>query len=115
MVKRVVVGAHYGLRDWLMQRITAVIMAVSTVLFLIAFAIDAPAGYTGWKSFLSHSWIRIGILLFLISLYLHAWVGIRDILMDYVHPTGIRLTLQVLAIVSLAIYLIWSVEILWGN
>lgn len=115
MVNRTVVGAHYGIRDWLMQRITAAIMAVFTVLFLFVVLAHPPADYAHWKALMSHSWIRIGMLLFLLSLFLHAWVGMRDILMDYVHPTGIRLTLQVFVLVSLAAYAIWAFRILWGN
>ena len=66
------------------------------------------------KRLFSNRWMRIASFLFLVSLYWHAWIGIRNILMDYVHATGIRLTLQILVILSLLFYIIWSVEILWS-
>ena len=53
-------------------------------------------------------------LLFLMALYYHAWIGVRDIVMDYVKATGVRLAIHVFVIVALLFYVIWSVQILWG-
>ena len=114
MVKRIVVGAHYGLRDWLMQRVTAAVMAVYTLLLAVIVLSASPVGYVEWRALFAAPWLRYASLLFLISLCLHAWVGVRDILMDYVHPPGVRLLLEVLAILALAVYGAWSVEILWS-
>lgn len=113
MVNRVVVGAHYGLGNWLAQRITAVIMAVFTILFLIVFLRGAPLSYGEWKAFMTQGWMRIATLLFAVSFAWHAWVGVRDIIMDYVKPDGVRLALQVVIAVVIAVYLGWTVEILW--
>jgi succinate dehydrogenase / fumarate reductase membrane anchor subunit len=113
VVNRIVVGAHYGLRGWLTQRISAVVMAVYTLVMLAALVAVRPQGYAGWKAFMSQGWLRIGTLLFFFGLVLHAWVGMRDILMDYVKPTGIRLGLQVVVIVILAAYAAWAAQILW--
>lgn len=111
---RIVTGAHYGVRDWLIQRVSAVFMiayvlSLVTLLFLVT-----PQDYVAWKSIFNNQWMRIASLLFLVSLFWHAWVGVRNILMDYVQATGVRLTLHVLTILSLLFYLVWSVEILWG-
>jgi succinate dehydrogenase / fumarate reductase membrane anchor subunit len=54
-------------------------------------------------------------MLFFLALLYHAWVGVRDIIMDYVKPTGIRLALQTLVGTALVFYLVWSVSILWGR
>ena len=114
MVNRIVSGAHYGVRDWLVQRFTAVVMAVYT-LFLAGFlAFHQPLQFAQWQALFHHQGMRLFTLLFFASLFLHAWVGVRDILMDYVHPVAIRLTLQVLAILALAVYGAWSVQILWS-
>ena len=88
MVNREVVGAHYGLRDWLAQRITAVVMVVYTFLFL------RPAGracrsfdYAQLAAVVARpQWMTLATLLFLFSLFVHAWVGVRNIFMDYVKP-----------------------------
>ena len=114
MVKRVITGAHYGLRDWLAQRITAVVMVVFTLLLTAVLMISQPHDEASWKAIFSNRWMRIASFLFLISLFWHAWIGMRNILMDYVHATGIRLTLQILVILSLIFYTIWSAEILWA-
>lgn len=114
MVNRVVVGAHYGLRDWLIQRVTAVVMAVYSVVLAGWLLFQPYVGYDVWTELFSSQWIRIFTLLFLLSLFLHAWIGVRDVVMDYVKPAGMRLLIHVLVILALAVYSIWSVQILWG-
>jgi succinate dehydrogenase / fumarate reductase membrane anchor subunit len=113
MVERVVTGAHYGLRDWLAQRITAVIMAVYTVILLVVLVGGVPITYPVWKDLFAQGWMRVATLLFAASLAWHAWVGMRDILMDYVKPVGARLALQVAVLLAIAGYLGWTVQILW--
>jgi succinate dehydrogenase / fumarate reductase membrane anchor subunit len=113
MVKRIVVGAHYGTRDWLAQRITAAIMAVYTLIALFLFASRAPFTYESWKALFAQEWMRVATLLFAASLAWHAWVGVRDILMDYVKHDGLRLTLQVLTVLLLAWYVGWAFGFLY--
>ena len=80
----------------------------------IALLFSPPHDYGAWKAVFSDSGMRIASFLFLVSLFWHAWVGMRNILMDYVHGTAIRLTLQYWSILSLLFYTIWSAEILWA-
>lgn len=112
-MKRLVVGAHYGLRDWLAQRITAAIMAVYTLVMAAVFLNSSTFTYASWKGLFAHGWMRVATLLFAVSLAWHAWVGARDILMDYIKPDGLRLTLQVVTVLLLASYLGWAIQILW--
>jgi succinate dehydrogenase / fumarate reductase membrane anchor subunit len=114
MVGRVVSGAHYGLRDWLAQRISAVILAIYMV-FLVGFVVaHRPLQYGDWKELFDQVWMRIFSLGFVVSLCIHAWVGMRNIVMDYVRATGLRLLLHVSVIVALLIYFLWAVQILWS-
>jgi len=113
MVRRVIVGAHYGFRDWLGQRVTAVVMAVYTVVFLVALAAAAPADYAAWRVFFAQGWLRFATLIFFVSLFYHAWIGVRDILMDYIKPVWLRLVLEVIVILVLVGYGGWAVQILW--
>jgi succinate dehydrogenase / fumarate reductase membrane anchor subunit len=113
MVNRVVVGAHYGLKDWLAQRITAVIMAAYTLLFVIALLVVPKIDFFVWKAIFSQGWIRMATFLFALSVLIHAWVGMRDIWMDYIKPTGLRLFLQVLTILWLVACGGWTAQILW--
>jgi len=112
-VNRIVVGAHYGTRDWLAQRITAVIMAVYSLILVYVFMTNPPPTFGVWSNLFEQGWMRVATLLFAFSLAWHAWVGVRDILMDYIKPDGLRLALQVFTLLLLAGYLGWTVQILW--
>lgn len=114
MVKRVPVGAHYGLRDWLVQRVTATVMAIYAVVMFLIVVSQRPATFDAWKGLFGQQWLRLASLLFLLSLFWHAWIGVRDIFMDYVHATGVRLVLQVGVILLLIAYSLWSIQILWS-
>jgi len=114
MVNREVVGAHYGLRDWLIQRISAVVMAAYS-LSLAAYLLMQPRlDYDVWTGLFSSLVVRTFTLLFLLCLFYHAWIGIRDIVMDYVKSASVRLVIHVLVILVSLLYTIWSVQILWG-
>ena len=114
MVNRIVVGAHYGLRGWLVQRISAIFMAAYIVIFFLAMLAVRPNGFAAWKGLMSQGWMRTATLLFFVSLILHAWVGMRDILMDYIKPAGWRLVAESAVVVALVAYAGWSLQILWG-
>jgi succinate dehydrogenase / fumarate reductase membrane anchor subunit len=108
------VGAHYGLRDWLLQRLTAVVMALYTVGFVACLLWHKPATYAQWKAIFAGDFARLATIFFVAALLYHAWVGMRDIVMDYVKPTGMRLALQSVIAVVLIFYMIWAVSIFWG-
>ncbi|MDP2694007.1 MAG: succinate dehydrogenase, hydrophobic membrane anchor protein [Gallionella sp.] len=114
MVNRVVTGAHYGLRDWLIQRITAVVMALYSVALAGYLLLQPQLNYGVWTDLFSGQPMRTFTLLFLLSVFYHAWIGMRDIVMDYVKPAGVRLAIHVLAILVSLLYAIWAVQILWG-
>jgi len=115
LVKREVVGAHYGLRDWIAQRVTAVIMVVYTVLILSVVAGLPQMDYWHWKVLWQTPLVRYASVLFMACLLLHAWIGMRNIVMDYVKDVVLRLLLYVLMIGALLGYALWSVQILWGR
>jgi succinate dehydrogenase / fumarate reductase membrane anchor subunit len=109
------VGAHYGLSAWLLQRLTALVMAAYTVFLLALVLWCPPASHADWRGLLSGAFVRPVTMLFFLALLYHAWVGMRDIIMDYVKPTGVRLALQLLVGTALVFCLVWSVSILWGR
>jgi succinate dehydrogenase / fumarate reductase, membrane anchor subunit len=113
MVSRIVTGAHYGLRDWLAQRVTAVIMAVYTAIVLVVVIRNTPVKFELWRGLFEQGWMRVATLLFAVSLAWHAWVGMRDILMDYVKLTGWRLFMEICTLVLIAVYVAWTIQILW--
>ena len=109
------VGAHYGIGDWLLQKLTAVVMALYTLLLFACVLLRPPATYADLKSMFAGGLVRVTTMLFFMALLYHAWVGMRDILMDYIHATGLRLALQSGAALALLFYLVWSATILWGR
>lgn len=130
--KRIVVGAHYGMRDWLAQRITAVVMGVFTIVLLVQYLLPAYAkdmsgeriknaegafvaltGYDKWAGIFAPQWMKLLTFVVILSLAYHAWVGMRDVFMDYVKPFGVRLALDVLTIVWLVGCLGWAIQVLW--
>jgi succinate dehydrogenase / fumarate reductase membrane anchor subunit len=113
MVKREVIGAHYGTRDWLAQRVTAVLMAIYTVFFVATLVSLPQIDYAHWSALWSLPVMRYATLFFVLSVLYHAWVGIRNILMDYVQHLGSRLVLDVIVILTLIGYGMWSLQILW--
>lgn len=116
--KRLVVGAHYGIMDFLAQRITAIVMAVYTLVLFIGVLAMPGFTYENWKGlFTFHVFaLPLGQLLAtlaFVSLIWHAWIGVRDIWMDYVRPVGVRLLLQVLTILWLVGSLVYFAQIIW--
>ena len=111
--KRLVVGAHYGMRDWLSQRVTAVLMALFTLIVIVQLLVGGPIGYDKWAGIFAAQWMKVLTFVVIVSLAWHAWVGVRDIWMDYVKPVGARLVLQVASIVWLVGCAGWAVQVLW--
>jgi succinate dehydrogenase / fumarate reductase, membrane anchor subunit len=112
--RRTVVGAHYGTRDWLAQRVTAVLMALFTIVVLAQVLFSrGPIGYDSWAGIFHPQWMKALTFATVVALIYHVWVGMRDVLMDYVKPVGIRLVLQILVIVWLLGCAAWSIQALW--
>jgi succinate dehydrogenase / fumarate reductase, membrane anchor subunit len=112
--KRVVVGAHYGLRDWLSQRVTAALMALFTLIVLAQVIFSkGPIGYDKWAGIFAAQWMKVLTFTVIAALLWHAWVGMREVWMDYIKPVGVRLALQVLTIVWLTACAGWGIQVLW--
>jgi succinate dehydrogenase / fumarate reductase membrane anchor subunit len=112
--KRVVVGAHYGLRDWLAQRVTAALMVLFTFVVLAQVLLTSgEIGYDKWAGIFSSQWMKALTFSIFIAFAYHVWVGVRDIWMDYVKPVGVRLVLQVFTMVWLVACLGWAIQVLW--
>ena len=112
--KRIVVGAHYGLRDWLSQRITGALMALFTIILLAQVVFSrGPIGYDLWAGIFAAQWMKVLTFSVIVALLYHVWVGMRDVWMDYVQPVAIRLVLQVFTIVWLVGCAGWAIQVLW--
>jgi len=114
VTQRHTVGAHYGITDWLVQRVTAIVMAVYTVLFLGIVLWKGGIDYPLWRQLFAQGAFKLASFLFMVALLYHAWIGMRDIYMDYIKPVGLRLALEAVTVVALVGYLGWTIQILWG-
>ena len=112
--KRIVVGAHYGLRDWLSQRITAALMALFTLVVVAQVVFNkGTMGYHKWAGIFAAQWMKVLTFVVIIALLYHVWVGMRDIWMDYVQSVGLRLLLQIFSIAWLVGCTGWAIQVLW--
>lgn len=103
-----------GMRFWLTQRITAILMAGYIPLAIVYFLIEMPiSNYEGWVLFNSPWWWRVLTWLFFFSLALHAWIGVRDVFRDYVFNQNLRSYLQLLVEFLLLAYIAWLSFMLW--
>ena len=103
-----------GMRVWLSQRITAVVMAAYVVLLIIALLMLQPSDYAAWRVFAGSTVFRLATLLCFICLSVHAWVGVRDVLRDYIFNQTLRTYLQILVDLFLVAYVVRLSMILWG-
>lgn len=102
-----------GLRDWLVQRVSAIILAAYFI-FLMAFIVVHPQlQFVTWQSLFANPLVRVFSLLALLSLITHSWVGIWTVLTDYINCAWIRLLLEIIMILALICYLVWGIAILW--
>lgn len=113
MLIELLTNKYPGMRLWLAQRLSAVVMAMYLLLFIVFFAIQQPSGYEAWLDFMSPWWWRGLTLLFFVSLFIHAWLGVRDVFKDYVFNLKLRALLQIVVDVLLIVYLCWVSIILW--
>ncbi len=120
MLIQLLTNQYPGMRLWLSQRLTAVFMALYIVLLLILLCIVQPFGhgawqqnYAAWLEMLSPVWFRLATVLFFISLLVHAWLGVADVLKDYIFNTVLRAYLQMAVDIALIIYLFWLIFMLW--
>ncbi|MDX9707015.1 MAG: succinate dehydrogenase, hydrophobic membrane anchor protein [Azospira sp.] len=113
MINRIVVGAGYGLKDWIVQRATALVMAIYTFILLAVLVVQAPDSYEAWHAIFANGFMQFMTFIFFISLFFHLWVGLRDIWMSYVKPDGLRFLFMIGTVVALVGYAGWAVKILW--
>jgi len=101
-----------GLRPWLLQRLTALYMVVYTLYVIVYWSVFNTLSYSSWHGWLVNEINLVLLGLFYLSLLLHAWVGIRDVLLDYIKPLLLRLILLFLVAGFLMGTAIWMMKIL---
>lgn len=103
-----------GLRDWLIQRVSAVIVLLY-FLCVGGFILANPnMNYATWHGFFMHGWLRVFSFFFMLSIVSHAWIGIWTVSTDYVKCVCLRLFLQIVVGIVLLACLGWGMLLLWG-
>jgi succinate dehydrogenase / fumarate reductase membrane anchor subunit len=105
-------SAHAGTVEWLLQRVSSLYMAGFVVYLVVRFAVSPAADYAAWKDWFAGGVVRLAWALFILSLLLHAWVGLRSIYMDYLHPVWLRFSVTLLTALGLLALGLWSAQIL---
>ena len=101
-----------GLKAWAIQRVSAIYLGLLFPYLLLHFLISAPANAQAWRDWVAQPLVSLALALGLIALILHAWVGLRDIFFDYIHPLGLRVALLSLTATGLLACGLWGLRIL---
>ena len=111
-----------GSRDWIVQRISAVVLAVYSVVLLGFFLTHGDVTFVEWSQFMMSLPMRLFSLIAILALAGHAWVGMWTVFTDYIttgklgpSASGLRLVLQALMIIAILVFLFWGIMIFWGN
>ena len=102
-----------GLRAWLVQRVSAVYMLLFIVFIMVHFIVDPPHSYAAWHGWMMSSSVSMATAVFFAALLAHAWVGVRDVIMDYIHPVASRAWALALLGIGLTAMGVWVMRILW--
>jgi len=114
MVKSVLGVNHQGLSDWLIQRVSAVIMAVYSVGMIAFFLMNSQLDFVSWHLLFTHAWMKVATILFVMSLLFHAWIGMWTIFTDYIKIFVLRLIAHLLVFLILVACFFWALQIVWG-
>lgn len=114
MVKTVLGVNHQGLREWIIQRVSAMVMAVYSIGLVLYFLTHSDLAFAEWRSLFVQGWMKVATMLFTVSLLYHAWIGMWTIFTDYVKPFVVRAILNCLVILMLLGSFFWVLLILWS-
>lgn len=121
MVTNVTSFGRSGLYDWMVQRLTAVYLALYFVCLITYLVLSPDLSFEQWSGLFGATWVRIASLLALLALSAHAWIGLWTISTDYLtsdllgsKATAVRFAFQSVCVIVMFIYLIWGIQILWG-
>jgi len=101
-----------GQRAWLLQRLTAVYAGVYTLIAIVVFIFWSPPDHATWQALVGHPVVALASAAFVVLMLLHAWVGLRDVILDYLRPASVRLSALALAGTGFLVLGLWALWIL---
>ncbi|AHM72932.1 succinate dehydrogenase cytochrome b556 small membrane subunit [Yersinia frederiksenii] len=103
-----------GVHDWLLLRASAIVITLY-VLYILGFVVIVPdITYEIWRGFFASHITKVFTLLTLLSILAHAWIGLWQVLTDYIKPLAVRLVLQLAVVITLLVYLLYGTIVVWG-
>ena len=103
-----------GVHDYILVRASAIVITLYIIYMIGFFVVTGDLTYEVWSGFFASAFTKVFTLLTLISILIHAWIGMWQVLTDYVKPVAIRLGLQLLIVVALLVYVIYGFVVVWG-
>lgn len=103
---------RHGLQAWLVQRLSALYMLAFVLFCLAYFTFRGTPTFAEWRSLMGQPLMMTASALFLFSLLAHAWIGMRDVVMDYVHPLAVRISVLTALAVGLLAMAVWGVHVM---
>jgi len=104
--------AAQGLRAWLLQRFTAIYLAIYILVVLVMFLAHGDWDYASWRAWMAQPLMSVATVLFTLAIFLHVWVGVRDVLIDYIHAAWLRLMFMAGTALLLLTSLLWILRAL---
>lgn len=101
-----------GLKAWAIQRLTAIYIGLFSLYLVMVLLFSAPVDYAAWKAWIGSPLVSVAMLLFVVSTLMHAWIGVRDVLIDYIRPIAIRATVLGIVALSLIAMGLWAAQAL---
>ncbi|MBM6550436.1 succinate dehydrogenase, hydrophobic membrane anchor protein [Marinomonas ostreistagni] len=114
MVTQITSFGRSGLYDWMMQRISALVLSVYSIFIIGYLVLNPDLTYEQWSGLFETTAMRIFSLLALLSVGIHSWIGLWSVSTDYIKATGVRFFFQSLCGLAMFIYVVWGVQVLWG-
>jgi succinate dehydrogenase / fumarate reductase membrane anchor subunit len=105
-------GSTDGLQAWLLQRVSAVYLAGFFIYLLLHFYLHPHPDYQAWRAWVAQPLVAIAFAGFIFALLVHGWVGLRDVVLDYVHHLGLRMLVLTLVAFLLIGCGFWAVRVL---
>ncbi|MEC8082673.1 MAG: succinate dehydrogenase, hydrophobic membrane anchor protein [Pseudomonadota bacterium] len=114
MVTQITSFGRSGLYDWMMQRISALVLSVYSIVIIGYLLLNPDLTYEQWSGLFETTSMRIFSLLALLSVGIHSWIGLWSVSTDYIKATGVRFFFQSLCGLVMFIYVVWGIQVLWG-
>ncbi|MFS2223480.1 succinate dehydrogenase membrane anchor subunit [Pantoea sp. B65] len=103
-----------GVHDWLLLRAAAMVITLYVLYILGFLVVSDTLTYDIWRGFFASSFTKVFTLLTLLSILVHGWIGMWQVLTDYVKPVGLRLMLQLVVVIALLVYAFYGTVVVWG-